>query len=53
MSGRVSWLEKPVKGLLLDISGVLRDGEQAIAGSVEAFRRYQLIVKVLIYLKKY
>ncbi|CAG7730110.1 unnamed protein product, partial [Allacma fusca] len=35
----MAWLEKPIKGLLLDISGVLVNGELAIEGSVEAFRR--------------
>ncbi|CAL8120562.1 unnamed protein product [Orchesella dallaii] len=39
----MSWLEKPVKALLLDISGVLRDGDQAIVGSLEAFQRLQEI----------
>jgi len=30
---------EPVKGILLDISGVLRDGEIPIPGSLEAFKR--------------
>jgi len=34
-----TWLEKPIKGVLLDISGVLRDGDIPIPGSVEAFHR--------------
>ncbi|CAG7723246.1 unnamed protein product, partial [Allacma fusca] len=36
---KMAWLEKPIKGLLLDISGVLKNGDLAIEGSVEAFRR--------------
>lgn len=36
----MSWAEgKPIKGVLLDISGVLRDGHEAIAGSVDAFHK--------------
>lgn len=29
----------PVKGVLIDISGVLKDGNKAIPGSIEAFKR--------------
>jgi ribonucleotide monophosphatase NagD (HAD superfamily) len=35
----MSWVERPIKGVLLDISGVLRDGDYAIPGSIEAFER--------------
>jgi hypothetical protein len=35
-----SWLRRPVKAVLLDISGVLRDGDIAIKGSIEAFHKY-------------
>ncbi|XP_075235204.1 phospholysine phosphohistidine inorganic pyrophosphate phosphatase-like isoform X8 [Lycorma delicatula] len=31
----------PVKGVLIDISGVLKDGNKAIPGSIEAFKRLQ------------
>ncbi|ODM97635.1 Phospholysine phosphohistidine inorganic pyrophosphate phosphatase [Orchesella cincta] len=37
----MSWLKRPVKGLLLDISGVLRDGDHVIPGSLEAVQRLQ------------
>jgi len=43
----MSWLERPIKGVLLDISGVLRNGDEAIPGSVEAFERYQMIINVV------
>jgi len=35
----MAWLERPIKGVLLDISGVLRDGGLAIPGSLEAFHK--------------
>lgn len=42
-----TWLKLPIKGLLLDISGVLYDGSGpdsdgiAIPGSVDAVKRYK------------
>ena len=40
---KMSWAKKPIKGVLLDITGVLYDGTatggQAISGSVEAVDR--------------
>ncbi|XP_022186589.2 phospholysine phosphohistidine inorganic pyrophosphate phosphatase isoform X1 [Nilaparvata lugens] len=35
---KVEWQSKPVKGLLIDISGVLKTGIEAIPGSVEGLR---------------
>lgn len=35
---KVEWQSKPVKGLLIDISGVLKSGSEPIAGSVEGLR---------------
>lgn len=42
-----SWVTDgpPIKGVLLDISGVLRDGSEAIAGSVDAFDRFSILIK--------
>ncbi|XP_014270964.1 phospholysine phosphohistidine inorganic pyrophosphate phosphatase [Halyomorpha halys] len=34
-------LQAPIKGILLDISGVLKDGSQSIPGSVEAVKSLQ------------
>ncbi|OXA40377.1 Phospholysine phosphohistidine inorganic pyrophosphate phosphatase [Folsomia candida] len=40
-SSSSSWVTegKPIKGVLLDISGVLRDGNSAIPGSLDAFHK--------------
>uniref|UniRef100_A0A1B6KY18 Phospholysine phosphohistidine inorganic pyrophosphate phosphatase n=1 Tax=Graphocephala atropunctata TaxID=36148 RepID=A0A1B6KY18_9HEMI len=34
-----AWLEKPIKGLLLDISGVLKDGDEVVNGSLMALEK--------------
>ncbi len=51
----VGWLEKPVRGILLDITGVLKDGKLAIPGSVEAFKksviRNSFDLLILIYIE--
>ncbi|KAG1678700.1 Phospholysine phosphohistidine inorganic pyrophosphate phosphatase [Nymphon striatum] len=38
-SAKKLWQSKPIKGVLLDISGVLLNGDQSIDGSVQAFER--------------
>lgn len=40
MSSR-GWLSQPVKGLIVDISGVLKDGDIPIPGSVEGIKKLQ------------
>ena len=39
MSCRLGWLRSPIKGLILDISGVLKDGDTPIPGSVQAINQ--------------
>lgn len=34
-----SWLSKPIKGLLLDISGVLKNGNEVVHGSLSALEK--------------
>ncbi|KAG8223869.1 hypothetical protein J437_LFUL005433 [Ladona fulva] len=35
----MAWLRSPIKGVMLDISGVLKNGNVAIPGSIEAVQR--------------
>ncbi|XP_046667317.1 phospholysine phosphohistidine inorganic pyrophosphate phosphatase-like [Homalodisca vitripennis] len=37
-----TWLDKPIKGLLLDISGVLKNGDEVINGSIMAIEKLRL-----------
>lgn len=34
-----NWLKKPIKGLLLDISGVLKNGDEVVNGSLIAIEK--------------
>lgn len=38
-SSITNWLKKPIKGLLLDISGVLKNGDEVVSGSLIAIEK--------------